>query len=74
MAVVPATFIDYNTVLCNISANLYTTSGDARLGVMYDSRGGPYATAQEGPSFTFYDPGLGASVVNFSKHEKCGLL
>ena len=52
---VDATFIDYNRVLCNVSAGLYASVGDATLGVTLqkDNFNSPY---QVGPPFTFYDP------------------
>ena len=60
----PATFINYNTVLCNLTAQTYSSSGDAMLGVLYDARVGAYGSTQVGPMFTLYDPALGVTVVN----------
>ena len=40
LVLVPALYLDYSSVLCNLSANLYAAVGDAMLGVTLDGRAG----------------------------------
>ena len=62
---VPAHFVDYRTVLCNLSAALYDAVGDATLGVtnlaMTERQNSRF---QLGPPFTFFDPARGATVID----------
>jgi len=62
---VPAHFVDFGTVLCNLSAALYDAVGDATLGVTnLATTERQNSRFQTGPSFTFYDPTRGATVVD----------
>ena len=79
--IVPATFVDYTRVLCNVSAGLYaggSVVGDARIGVALNAesnQAGAWKQTDElpqaggiatraGTPFTFYDPAVGASVLD----------
>lgn len=58
----PATYIDYNTLVCNISADLYTGVGDVTLGATLRDPAG--SQNQPGPPFTLYDPTRAPTVVD----------
>lgn len=62
---VPAHFVNFSMVLCNLSAALYDAVGDATLGVTnLATTERQHSRFQLGPPFTFYDPSRGATVVD----------